>query len=1240
MTKTVLRFKKGGEVFDVPKAPVEPDERIDKMTGLPYNQQAGTAFIDEEDRQRFNLGSLVAKPTLQFLRKALKSNQPFEKTADPKYLNLPEDQLDAVNTALSEARVKFKTDQITDMDSTDWLPAEEFVENLFYDLMNAQPVISTGLRQIEKAKEVFKPVIPTTRSNELNVDLDRARIQIEEGFKEGAAPEDREIAEQLLQNINEVYPGLPQRRDLDLYGDPELSESEIKINRLKFLESSQEKNPMFRSTYGGFETDYDVAFPAANELGFHLGNEGQSLQNLARNIFYESESPAVSVFNKHAFGGGFYNREDANNEFKRAGIDLNKLIDTGEIQGADGLPIRVERGFINVRSPLVIDEDFGNWSVYGIIGDPDKLDRTLEYIANQSDVLQTMSSARKEQILEKLVELSMKSRILAEEEALNESAKRTTLFFGLARQQQGKELRSLLKTLGFDSIKYRNTGENAYRTDYSKNSAYSYILFDPEQFKSDKAKLFDINDPRKRKALGGFISPVAKGLFDVIKSYSKRNISDEQAQYAANKISKEAFPDFGDDVDTPVDESLEEFLLTNTRALLDEKRDMSLEDIRAAGWIGDISGEEFSKWRGYTPEEIEVFERSNELADEVFQSADFNYLITNVLDEIKARSPQATVESKLNKALADIKEPIPVKSLTNYFRRKGVKDIEVNQAKVKEAIDTLKLGAREGEAWGLDTKGGAIPMSEVGSRGRVTPENVPAFGAFRDDIEQMRKVIEYNAENSLLKRQARDWDITYEQSVNEAFDFYKKYFGASENIPDNYKYTLDEFLESPVRSHLLGRIVEDVTSGGMTEENTKLINFLRKAYDVSKSEESDKELLDSIFGDEEYVIINALYEAMRRELGDEKTENIRDPINQFVRNERDNNPMYPLGGINDPGEDIGEVDYLGVPFSDITLPDTNQDTYAVRLYKDPRVPDDYSSFHWTDDGVAFHTRTDVQGDSLRIQEIQSDYVNDLKKSTNFKDKNKSFPFVKQALYREIENAYDQDLNKIEIAIKPKGVEALFRSSQVQKNYETFIAKTAKSVAKQIGAKVSEKKGWLIIALPAGGVTLPLYAQEEDREEFFEGGRVLGSALKSMVNKLKKSGDAVGTKVGSFIGIEPSDIQWANSLGKKFGQREEMDGRGDAARHLALGWLAQRSNHPETAKFFINAREVLSNVPEREMDQKNNNLGFALEADNRAEAEKRIMQLIDKGDASYMTPAQSQELHGYNKGGKVMKACSK
>ena len=49
--KQPVNFKKGGEV-NIPRAASEPDERIDKMTGRPYDQQAGTAFVDEEDPLR------------------------------------------------------------------------------------------------------------------------------------------------------------------------------------------------------------------------------------------------------------------------------------------------------------------------------------------------------------------------------------------------------------------------------------------------------------------------------------------------------------------------------------------------------------------------------------------------------------------------------------------------------------------------------------------------------------------------------------------------------------------------------------------------------------------------------------------------------------------------------------------------------------------------------------------------------------------------------------------------------------------------------------------------------------------------------------------------------------------------------------------------------------------------------------------------------------------------------------
>jgi len=53
--ETVERLQKaiGGEVSTpVPNAPTEPDERINKLTGLPYNEGAGTAYMDQDDPMR------------------------------------------------------------------------------------------------------------------------------------------------------------------------------------------------------------------------------------------------------------------------------------------------------------------------------------------------------------------------------------------------------------------------------------------------------------------------------------------------------------------------------------------------------------------------------------------------------------------------------------------------------------------------------------------------------------------------------------------------------------------------------------------------------------------------------------------------------------------------------------------------------------------------------------------------------------------------------------------------------------------------------------------------------------------------------------------------------------------------------------------------------------------------------------------------------------------------------------
>ena len=75
-------FAKGGEVYNVPQVPTEPDERIDKMTGLPYDEQAGAAFTDEEDRKLFNRGGLSGDVLANIINTASSSVPQEQKDQD------------------------------------------------------------------------------------------------------------------------------------------------------------------------------------------------------------------------------------------------------------------------------------------------------------------------------------------------------------------------------------------------------------------------------------------------------------------------------------------------------------------------------------------------------------------------------------------------------------------------------------------------------------------------------------------------------------------------------------------------------------------------------------------------------------------------------------------------------------------------------------------------------------------------------------------------------------------------------------------------------------------------------------------------------------------------------------------------------------------------------------------------------------------------------------------------------
>ena len=161
----------------------------------------------------------------------------------------------------------------------------------------------------------------------------------------------------------------------------------------------------------------------------------------------------------------------------------------------------------------------------------------------------------------------------------------------------------------------------------------------------------DEDDPMRRMnmAAGGRVKKSSGGkllaehvllpLADLIKKFSKKDVSDEVAEEAANKILRNF--EGSDDMPSLLDDpDMEDYIKLETKALLEEKHDLTTAQlqeqfpdvIKRAGGIG---GEEFSKVRGYTADERETFEAASSYDDVLGDTSDIRAEIQYTLDDLK-----------------------------------------------------------------------------------------------------------------------------------------------------------------------------------------------------------------------------------------------------------------------------------------------------------------------------------------------------------------------------------------------------------------------------------------------------------------------------------------------------------------------------------------------------------------------------------------------------------------------------
>jgi len=170
-----------------------------------------------------------------------------------------------------------------------------------------------------------------------------------------------------------------------------------------------------------------------------------------------------------------------------------------------------------------------------------------------------------------------------------------------------------------------------------------------------------------------------------------------------------------------------------------------------------------------------------------------------------------------------------------------------------------------------------------------------------------------------------------------------------------------------------------------------------------------------------------------------------------------------------------------------------------------------------------------------------------------------------------------------------------------------------------------------------------FSQEsEPRKSFPDTEKNLKGLKNFLRNKMSEGGavtakkfeDGGSTLLEKISGVSPDELDWAKSIDERLYPDEGLDGRGDAARHLALGSLFAKSKNPELGEALGIAREYIP-FPDagRDMDIFNNELGMTLKG-TQEEIEEKIKELIEDKKAQYLTRQESYKLRGYAEGGPI------
>jgi len=609
-------YDRGGSV-SVPQAPEEPDQRIDKMTGLPYDQQAGGAFVDEEDRLQFVAGGLrtIIQRLVRGVDDVVTDTRPVTRLSpdDGAKETLREFRYREPKNFIDPNSPNYSTTRVKVDDEGKFIKYLEEEENLTLNDFN-----NLSISEKDDLVDIFNLSDPNLKIKDI-ANYQRRNVeyvtQPDNRYWKARTESETKIAKELddeLNNIPEEDMGLVKKYTDDIPRVSDKPPESATVTKQEFLEGSTEKSPQYNGSFFS-ETRYDNPLSSAvpRELGFHVGTKGQAENIMMRGTHPNAETiieeAAVSYYKA---ADDLILRDEALDLVGKKGVP-DEIYDSLAKELNEIVPIGVEpklqKGFINVKNPLVLDTDFINWNPSKFLGGSD-LTGNLKLAERADDFIKALD----DQV--NLPEAQFTKIVDDAAGQINSIVRKKDMNSGkLLNSAYDHEINRITKTmledLGFDSIKYKNLGELA-RASEKKAGGNSYILFREDQFKTSFKQADDVDE-----------------LTNIILKSSRKNVNIKQAQEAANKINNIIEVGYGAE-DAITKSKAYALARTNTKVLLDEK-----------GGIDYSNPRKWSEDRGYTPDEINTFEENIRLSYDMGlgDSAGVNAQIYDILDDYQLR---------------------------------------------------------------------------------------------------------------------------------------------------------------------------------------------------------------------------------------------------------------------------------------------------------------------------------------------------------------------------------------------------------------------------------------------------------------------------------------------------------------------------------------------------------------------------------------------------------------------------